>query len=173
LHTLWQSSGRALKEPSPKSKSTTINVEPEEYNVRIYNCSGSSGLEGYNSIAEINMDMEDELDRIYAGGYYYSSYKFLLCPEQIFNVTEPLLPVLSNSIFWCGDDGQVQSECIFSGGVQQVFLRDSTNASYTIDQVSLFGITFEGFTQQAIAGDASSTLKLNVERSSFSVSLPN
>eukprot|EP00586_Coscinodiscus_wailesii_P002543 CAMPEP_0172485250 /NCGR_PEP_ID=MMETSP1066-20121228/13202_1 /TAXON_ID=671091 /ORGANISM="Coscinodiscus wailesii, Strain CCMP2513" /LENGTH=467 /DNA_ID=CAMNT_0013250377 /DNA_START=207 /DNA_END=1610 /DNA_ORIENTATION=+ len=79
---------------------------------------------------------------------FQDEYPYVLCPFTTFDfgtvvddnftqVVTPLIPIMSNTSFYCGSDGAVQNECILTGGVNHVIY---------FDQFLLSGILFRGLT---------------------------
>jgi hypothetical protein len=101
----------------------------------------------YASLEDINADMQTELRRISDGGAPSDSYTFRLCPSTVYDAsTTTLLPVLSNSFFVCGSNGNRNDNCIILGGSEQVRIVDSTVASFPLQRLTFLGITFADFT---------------------------
>ena len=119
-------------------------------------CPMNPTLTGYVSIANINRDMQDELNRIAAGGAKPTApYVMTLCPGVVFDAVgnHTLRPLLNDVEFVCGQSGSVAQNCTIDGGNRQVVVADSTVQGYSINSVTFMGITFNGF-----QGDSSSTI---------------
>jgi hypothetical protein len=139
-----------------------------ENNVRP--CPGNPSISGYASINDMKIDMQDEIRIIDNGGTPQDAYIFVLCPFTQFDTTsDSLIPLLDNSIFFCGDQGDVDDSCQISGGSILVVIRDSEISNYVINEVSFVGVTFSGFTDTAISGDALSTTTVKIDQSRFQV----
>jgi hypothetical protein len=127
----------------------------------------SQGIVGicFSTIAEINTEMQTELERISGGGTPEDSYTYILCSDTFFDATNTtLVPLLDNANFMCGDDGNRLNGCVILGGTEQVRFQDSNITGYPINQVNFVGITFAGFEQStadkvgaSIVASASST----------------
>jgi hypothetical protein len=106
---------------------------------RASNCSMDRDLVGYSTIQDINLDMQEFVANTTGG-----ENVFRLCPRTVFNVSEPLMPILSNATFACGSNNSVEDECIFDGGSVQVMIGDiSTNVTFK-------GLTFRNFSETSI-----------------------
>lgn len=116
----------------------------------------------------LNNDIEAEANRIENGGMPMMMYLYRLCPDNVIAVDEPLKPLLSGSVFRCGE-GMSNQDCRFSGGQNQVFIGPSTIPNYAVTDVRFEGVTFTGFTGTAINGTASSTTTVTVEDGVFTV----
>ena len=128
---------------------------------RIQECFEQGSIVGYTSIEDINLDMED----IVMNGTIAGPYQFTLCPLSTFEVVEPLRPLLSNSVFVCGT-GSVGESCTITGGTQQVVLEGDVN------DVTLFGLDFENFSNASIAASASGNSTVRLEQCRWRVSIP-
>jgi hypothetical protein len=135
-------------------------------------------LRGYTSLADLNSDMQTELDRIAAGGTPEESYTFTLCPNQAFDANAvTLLPVLSDSTFVCGAIGDPDDDCTLLGGEEQIRIEDSTINGYTLETLVFVGLSFADFSSDggamatSIAALASSTTTATFMNSRWSVSL--
>lgn len=138
----------------------------------VVECPGGDGTMGYIDISSINSDMKAELDRILAGAPSREPYIFSLCPSATFDASdEPLMPILSGSVFYCGTGDPGSARCDFIGGETQVLidgLSDSPN--HELQTVSFVGVTFKGFSEAAISGSAGSNTTVDLVYSSFEVS---
>ena len=131
-------------------------------------CPGDSSLIGYTTIEAINADQQVELNAIRSGRPPNPPYEFILCPGTNFDASGgPLLPVLSDSTFICGSDGDFQDNCFFVGGVEQVRFEDSTVPNYPLQSVALEGITFSEFSGRAISAFASAITTATVSSTRF------
>jgi hypothetical protein len=100
----------------------------------------------FTTIAAINAEMQQELDRISGGGTPESTYSYVFCPNAFFDATNTsLVPLLDNVMFLCGADGSLSNNCVIVGGSEQVTFRNSTVSGYVINQVAFMGLTFAGF----------------------------
>lgn len=141
--------------------------------ISVFPCpNDDSGLEGYRTIGELNLDMESELQRIADGGEIPSEpYVFNLCPNLEFDLeTQPLRPLLDGTTIICGRNGNPAEICLFSGGDTQVEISDSTLPGYTIGSVDIVGVTFSEFTESAVSGSASDATTVSLLNPTFSVS---
>jgi len=136
----------------------------------VVECPEGDGTMGYNNIKSINNDMKAELGKILAGEPSHEPYMFSLCPSAIFDTSEePLMPVLSGSVLYCGskDPGK---KCHFVGGEHQVLVDEpANNTDYALQTVSFVGVTFRGFSGSAIRGSAGSNTTVDLVRSNFEV----
>jgi len=80
-------------------------------------------------------------------------YNFVLCPYTVYdfgtalNPMDPnekqqmigLIPLLDNSHYYCGDDGQLSNSCVFKGGWYHVLFEDDI----PLNNVTFYGLTFE------------------------------
>ena len=140
-------------------------------------CSSDSSVTGYSSISDLNTDMDVELARIEAGGTPASSYRFILCPDTVFDTSStPLRPLLDGALFQCGENGSRDNQCTFEGGDVQILIEDSTTPGYPLRQVAFTGITFVDFksndeeTGTSVAAEASARTTATFEDVSWSVS---
>jgi len=126
---------------------------------------------GYIDIPSINRDMKAELDKILAGAPPEEPYIFSLCPSATFDATaEPLMPVLSGSVVYCGSGDPGSDRCDFIGGEIQVLVDALTDSSsYELQTVSLVGVTFKGFSEAAISGSAGSNTTVGLAHTRFEV----
>jgi hypothetical protein len=140
-------------------------------------CPRDASVKGYSSIVDINSDMQAELLRISNGNPASDSYTFRLCPNMVFDASTPLLPVLSNSLFVCGSDGNRDNNCIILGGSEQVRIENSQIENYTIDNLSFMGLSFADFrgndamTGTSIAALASAPTSARFMNVAFTVSV--
>ena len=133
-------------------------------------CPSDAGIDGYTSIADMNADMQTELDRIENDGDDGSTYNLVLCPETTFDTsTEPLTPLLDGVTFSCGDFGSVNENCVISGGSQNVDIQPPSIDNYDLEMVSFQGITFEQFTDRSINHEAGSDTNVEFVNSIWQV----
>lgn len=141
-----------------------------EFKQTVRECDNSPGTIGYNSIKDINIDIDREIGAIAGGKKPDTSYLFILCPNTEIDVGDtPLTPMLDNSIFACGDTGRSHG-CVLNGGEIQVNIPRSAEGGHTMQAVSFMGVTFKGFSSSAISGNAGSTTEVTLSRVEFSVS---
>lgn len=132
-------------------------------------CANSDGDVGYESIADINNDMEREAALILGGKEPETMYEFVLCPNTDLDAgNETLVPLLDNSIFLCGDEG-TSPGCAISGGEMQVEIVRPIDGGHTVTSVSFLGIGFSGFTGAAISGNGVSNTTVTISQGTFSV----
>jgi hypothetical protein len=134
-------------------------------------------LMGYTSLAALNSDMQLELQRIANGGAPVPPYTFTLCPNQVFDATlVTLLPVLSDSTFVCGANGDPEDDCTLLGGEEQIRIEDSTVNGYLLENLAFVGLSFADFSNSdemlgsSIAALASSTTTATFMNNRWSVS---
>jgi hypothetical protein len=148
------------------------DAQPNTFEQSIVACPSGGGVNGYTTIEAMNKDMETELKKIRAGKSPQSPYVFVLCPGTNFNASAvALTPLLSGAVFTCGIMGNPSSNCDFVGGANQVLINEPVNVTnYKLQMVSFKGITFTGFTNAAIMGNAGSNTSVALSRSNFEVS---
>lgn len=138
----------------------------QNVNSRARMCPSDATVIGYTSIADINLDQNEELERIAAGTSTPSPpYSFVLCPETEFDVdATPLKPVLSGTIISCGSSISPGSNlgCFLTKGSIQVQLEDSAVPNYELKRVVIIGVTFAEFNGTSIDVTASETLTLTL-----------
>lgn len=133
----------------------------------------SDGSTGYNNIAAINNDIKAEVARIKAGGTPKKMYLYRLCPNTSFTVTgnNGLVPLLSGSVFQCGNSGNPADKCQITGGTNQVVIPTSPIPGYQIKNIEFNGVSFGGFSGSAISGNATGVTTVTLNNAEFSVSL--
>jgi hypothetical protein len=95
--------------------------------------------------------MDTELQRITDGGSQPDSYFLLLCPETTFDTFDiSLEPTLNRATFSCGESGDVNQNCIFSGG-ENIRVRDPGVEGYIFNTMNFIGLSFQQFTSQSIS----------------------
>ena len=132
------------------------------------------GPQGYRTISGIMADQREEQLRIANSGQPNPPYLFNLCAGTEFNefaTNTTLIPLLDGATFICGETVSPANVCVFSGGASQVLIEDSAIQGYDIESVNFFGITFSAFSESAVAGGASSTTTVNMQSSTFAVSI--
>jgi len=116
-------------------------------------CPTTPGLQGYTNTSLLNIDIQKDVIA-YAAGIVKSSYFYALCPDTLFEINsstdQPIVPLLSNSIFSCGPLGAVQDNCVLSGGGYHFLAVES----FPLEDVVVRGLTFEGVTGTSIYGNA-------------------
>ena len=134
-------------------------------------CPNGGDVNGYTTIEAMNSDMILELDKIRAGKPSEEPYIFVLCPDTDFDASAvALTPLLSGAVFSCGTMGDPSSACSFVGGANQVLIEDSASVpNYELQMVSFIGVTFTGFKNAAISGNAGSNTTVDLYRSNFEV----
>lgn len=123
-------------------------------------CDTDPDVVGYSTIEDMNLDMQDLVANMTEGDNV-----FRLCPRTVFNVIEPLTPVLNNTIFGCGENNSVEDECVFDGGSVQVLIAD------ILENVSFEGLTFQNFNETSIGAFAPRTSVVAFTNCSWTVSL--
>lgn len=131
-----------------------IFVSSVSSQTRSQDCFGAGSIQGYKSIEDLNLDMQD----IVASGNVTGSFVFTFCPITTFFVVEPLRPLLSDTLFVCGAGGSPNEECIFDGGQQQVVLEGD------LFNVTIFGVDFQNFENTSILGNASTNSTVLFDR---------
>jgi hypothetical protein len=116
-------------------------------------CPSNPELTGYTSVEDLNADLDTEFLRITTDvGSQEDSYFLLLCPDTTFSTADvDLLPTLNKATFSCGESGDVNQNCIFSGGKQNIRVRDPDTEGFIFDTMSFVGITFQEFEEQSIS----------------------
>jgi hypothetical protein len=99
-------------------------------------------MSGYNSIKKLNEDMKLLIKK---NAPRNSPIEFHLCPNTQFNGSETLSPMLNNSAFICGLNGDPREGCIIQGGNSQILIFDPT-----VTYVSFRGITLSGATEHGV-----------------------
>ncbi|GKY90645.1 hypothetical protein MPSEU_000037900 [Mayamaea pseudoterrestris] len=125
------------------------------------------GSTGYGDICGLNHDINGEVQRIQDGGDSKLLYLYRLCPGVEMNMTEPLVPKLDGSVFRCGNSGLPAEDCKFSGGLNQVIIQPSKIPSLPLQDVRIEGVTFTGFTETAISGEATDVTTVSLEEIQF------
>lgn len=126
---------------------------------RTQECFGEGSIEGYKTIEDINLDMED----ILMDGSVPGPYEFRLCPITTFSVTEPLRPLLSDCNFVCGAGGEEEG-CIIDGGDEQVVLEGN------LFNITFQGIGFQSFQNTSVAARASGNSTVLFDQCDWTVS---
>jgi hypothetical protein len=142
----------------------------QEFQQTTTDCTESPGTVGYATIEAMNTDMMQEVALIIGGKTPQETYRFVLCPNTVIDASSTTLtPLLDGSIFLCGETGSLEGACEISGGAMQVDIGVPMAGSPQIASVSFMGITFGGFTEAAISGDAGSNTTVTLSQSSFAV----
>jgi len=120
-------------------------------------CPDNPGLTGYVTIADMNADMKDEVERIVAGGTPQNNYDLRFCPGRLDATGGNLIqPVLDQVTISCSDGSVgVNSNCIVDGSRGQLIIEDPKDANYTLSNVKVDGLIFNGLTR----GDAAFQLE--------------
>lgn len=127
---------------------------------RTQECFQSRSIEGYKSIEDMNLDMQD----IVMKGTISGPYTFTFCPLSTFIVDEPLRPLLSDSSFVCGTGDDATESCVVRGGQQQVVLQ-----GYLFN-VTFKGLDFDNFQNTSVTGNASTNSTALFDRCRWRVS---
>jgi hypothetical protein len=126
---------------------------------------------GYDSIDSLNADIDAEVARIIDGGTPEEAYLYRLCPgSTIMMEGKSLMPKLDGSVFQCGDGGLLADDCRLQGGSDQVIINNSAIPGYSLNDVRFVGVTFTGFTNSAVSGNALYTTTTTIEDSLINVS---
>jgi len=125
---------------------------------RTQECFGDGSIEGYKTIEDMNLDMED----IVTNGTLDGGYTFRFCPITRFDVVEPLRPILNDTLFVCGAGGEEEG-CILSGGTEQVTLEGD------LFNVTFLGMVFQNFTNTSVSASASGNSTVLFDRCRWSV----
>lgn len=129
------------------------------YAQRTAPCSTDGSIVGYSNVSALNLDIEDELAAILDGVAPSNPYQFILCPNTVFDISnDPLLPMISDSTFQCGNGNSGQG-CRFEGGFMQILIQEPSNPSYVLSNLTFQGITFSNFSGTSVAAFASSATK--------------
>ena len=146
-------------------------VVGQEFQQTTVDCSGSPGVTGYVSIEAMNEDMMRELAQIGGGKQPEESYRFILCPNTVFDASNgTLVPLLNGAMFLCGTDGSRANQCELNGGATQVSIEDTLLDGYTVNRIAFMGITHREFTGAGIGGGASSNTTVILDQVDFTVS---
>ena len=146
--------------------------QDSEYNIRAELCSDGNTL-GYDTLEELNLDMQEERGRIEAGGEPFNPYLFTLCPGTVFDAeNNTVVPSLNNILIGCGAPPVQSNQCVLLNGDVQVAIGDFADTDFPVETVRLSGVTFSSFTGAAIAGEASFNTRLELFDTSFVVSHP-
>ena len=123
---------------------------------RISPCPGTPGSDGYLTIQDIALDIQDEVGRIEKGGFPLPSYNYAICPKAKLQFNESDLPIAAafdGTSFTCGDDNS-GSGCEIHGGDTQFVISEenlvSKSGKAAIMAISFKGIVFSGFSKSAI-----------------------
>jgi hypothetical protein len=120
-------------------------------------CESNPTITGYSTIATINTDMDQELLRISEGGTPQELYFVTLCPQTTLDTSGgPLLPRLNQATFSCGETGNVNEECVLSGGAENIRIQDPDIEGYSVNTMNFIGLTFTAFTGRSVELAASS-----------------
>lgn len=118
-------------------------------------CQGDPSVFGYSSIEDLNHDILVEFESIHSGvGLPKGFYVFNLCPHTIFRGGEAIKPLLNNSRFLCGNDGDSNNKCTVAGGDTQVRIVDHPDAH--MKYLSFHGITFSDSEEIGVSAEAHS-----------------
>ena len=123
-------------------------------------CDTDPDVVGYSTIEDMNLDMQDLVANMTDGDNV-----FRLCPRTIFIVTEPLTPIVNNTIFTCGVNNSVEDECVFDGGSEQVLIEA------ILENVSFEGLTFQNFNETSIGAFAPTTSVVTFTNCIWTVSM--
>lgn len=136
--------------------------EPQPDYIGRVPCPSNTTIIGYTSTDLLNEDIVADMKYyIFENRELPSFFHYILCPETTFEVASsrdstmsegesPIIPGLANSFFTCGEDGNSENKCIFSGGDFHFYFPDFIIA----DEVYLMGLTFENAEVASVYGDA-------------------
>ncbi|KAI2505273.1 hypothetical protein MHU86_9175 [Fragilaria crotonensis] len=115
-------------------------------------CPEDANVFGYDSIDALNQDMK----AIFETGEHLGtrSHVFRLCPHTIFDGSQRLTPLLNNSHFVCGYDGDPTHKCTISGGKHQIYIADYPGSS--MEYISFRGITLSDSEEFGVAAQSRS-----------------
>jgi hypothetical protein len=132
-----------------------INCQFPSFSPSAAPCDNAPTIVGYDTITELNSDMQLELDNIIGTGTPSPEpYVLILCPQTTFDTSvEALLPILNGATFICGTTGAVSQECIFSGGNEQVRIRDPDGLDI-FNAINIIGVTFTNFVEVSVSAGA-------------------
>jgi hypothetical protein len=147
-----------------------LSAQDSEYNTRADICSDGVTL-GYDTLEELNLDIQDERSRIEGGGEPYNPYLFTLCPQTVFDAEgNTIVPSLNNILIGCGAPPVSTNQCVLLNGDVQVAVEDFLDTEIPVETVRLSGMTFSSFTGSAIAGGASFGTRVELFDTIFEVS---
>lgn len=115
-------------------------------------CPSDSSFYAYDSIASMNADILQQVDAINSSPLVNAqpNYTYNFCPNTTFDGNDRLTPLLNNSFFVCGRNGQASDNCIIAGGQVQIYLTDEAttaiNASNFSSIVHDYRYSFSGLT---------------------------
>ena len=133
-------------------------------------CENNPAIIGYSTIADLNADMQDELDLINIGTSQIrpaeEPYFLSLCPGVTFDMRgpTPITPVLNNVHVVCGGNGSgsggpnsnfnnnlPEEACILDRSGQQLLIQDidTTIEGYRLDSFTITQVTFNDFRRGA------------------------
>jgi hypothetical protein len=137
-------------------------------------CPSNPAISGYITVENINLDIQDEVDKVANGTDPVTPYLYPLCPDTtlLFNDGDgPIQPRLDAS-FTCGIDGTATG-CEIRGGTTQFLLRaDAAFNDSGLSNVTISGIRFTGFTDTSIGifGSEGMTAGVLLENCEWTVS---
>lgn len=121
-------------------------------------CDLDSSVVGYSSIEELNHDIKIEFEALQqqqeGNKQHDGAYIFNLCPHTVFRDEGTILPLLNNSHFICGNEGDSLDKCTITGGKTQVRIVDYPEAN--MEFLSFRGITFSNSIEHGVAAEAGS-----------------
>jgi hypothetical protein len=119
------------------------------------------------------LDIQDEAKRIESGADPAPPYNYTLCPDtELSFIDETIIPLLEESVFRCGPDGQ-DNGCVISGGAIQFLISEEyvvPTSSRPNMTVSFQAISFKGFSDTSVVIRGSQKTTVIFEACSFTVS---
>jgi hypothetical protein len=179
-------SRQSLTSQNAATRSTALRTEPTMRKWRVLGlvsitlptlCKAQTvtcndGSSGYDSLAGLQNDIDEQVQQINAGQTPPELAVYNLCPGSRFQMDTSLRPQLQGSVYRCGPNGRSSNDCQFTGGTSQVQIQptDIVQQGYQLTDVQFQGITFTGFTQSAISGNADSDVTVKLSNAIFRVS---
>ena len=126
-------------------------------------CPKDPHVKGFPTLRDIFCIMEREsLFTIFKGSSpRRPPYVYRLCPNTVYSISEQeqIAPVLNQTHFVCGNNGNSKDNCIIDGGSVQVFFQDNPEeVDHPLEYVKFEGITFQSSNGASIYSIASSIL---------------
>ena len=148
-----------------------LSAQDSEYNKRADICASDGVTLGYDTLEELNLDIQEERARLEGGGEPFNPYLFTLCPQTVFEAAgNTIVPSLNNILIGCGAPPISTNQCVILNGDVQVAIGDFLDTEIPVETVRLSGMTFSSFTGSAIAGGASFGTRVELFDTVFEVS---